>query len=73
MRPARCGATTSQVPVPISPEGLVRESRQFQLESGTGEIRITDVAARLDPTTVHLVPRRSGSFLTASFRRPSAS
>ncbi len=32
---------------------LVRETRSFTLESGTSTISFTDVAARIDPTSVH--------------------
>ena len=32
--------------------GVVRETRTLELEKGVGEIRFTDVAAEIDPTTV---------------------
>jgi hypothetical protein len=41
---------------------LVREERTIEVGSGISEVRFTDVAARLDPTSVHLVPSRRGSF-----------
>lgn len=41
---------------------LVRETRPLTLPRGTGEVRLGEVAARLDPTSVHLVPVRSGAF-----------
>jgi hypothetical protein len=41
---------------------LVREVRSLPLPRGRGEVRLGDVAARLDPTSVHLVPSRSGAF-----------
>ena len=31
---------------------LVRDARRMQLEAGVGELRFTDVAKRIDPTTV---------------------
>jgi len=36
--------------------GLVKEVRNLSLEEGINEIRYTDVAARIDPTSVHLMP-----------------
>ena len=42
--------------------GLVREIRAIDVTRGRSEVRFTDVAARLDPTSVHLVPVRSGAF-----------
>jgi len=41
---------------------LVREVRTLPLERGRHEVRVGEVAARLDPTSVHLVPVRSGTF-----------
>jgi hypothetical protein len=34
--------------------GLVKDVRQARLPAGTHEVRFADVAARIDPTTVHL-------------------
>ncbi len=34
--------------------GVVRDVRQFRLERGTNEIKIDDVAARIDPTSVRI-------------------
>jgi hypothetical protein len=34
--------------------GLVKDTREVQLDAGTGEVQFADVAARIDPTTVHL-------------------
>ncbi len=41
---------------------LVRETRSLVLERGRSEVRLGEVAARLDPTSVHLVPARPGAF-----------
>jgi len=35
--------------------GLVREIRPLRLESGQSEVRVTDIAARIDPTSVHFL------------------
>jgi hypothetical protein len=35
--------------------GLVREIRSIRLSAGTCEARVTDVAARIDPTSVHFL------------------
>jgi hypothetical protein len=35
--------------------GLVREVRPLRLEKGRADVRITDVAARIDPTSVHFL------------------
>lgn len=35
--------------------GLVREIRPLRFEKGASEVRITDVAARIDPTSVHFL------------------
>ena len=34
--------------------GLVKDVRHMTLEAGTGPVQFTDVAAQIDPTTVHL-------------------
>ena len=34
--------------------GLVKDAREVQLDAGTGEVQFADVAALIDPTTVHL-------------------
>ena len=34
--------------------GLVKDTREVQLDAGTGEVQFADVAAQIDPTTVHL-------------------
>src|SRR5262249_37720075 len=34
--------------------GLVKDTREVQLDAGTGEVQFADVAALIDPTTVHL-------------------
>ena len=41
---------------------LVREIRALPLERGFHEVRVGEVAARLDPTSVHLVPVRDRAF-----------
>jgi hypothetical protein len=41
---------------------LIREDRSIDVTSGRSEVRFSDVAARLDPTSVHLVPARRGAF-----------
>lgn len=58
--------------VPVSPEiagardigvtvynenlGVVRDVRRYSIRSGTSELRVTDVASTLEPTSVHLRP-----------------
>ena len=34
--------------------GLVKDTREVQLDAGAGEVQFADVAAQIDPTTVHL-------------------
>ncbi len=36
--------------------GVVKDSRKFSLTSGTSELKFTDVASLIDPTSVHLRP-----------------
>ena len=42
--------------------GLVREERAVAMPAGRSELRYADVAARLDPTSVHFVPAGGGAF-----------
>jgi hypothetical protein len=42
--------------------GLVHEERTIAIPSGRSELRCDDVAAQLDPTSVHLVPADDGAF-----------
>lgn len=35
--------------------GLVRDVRDLEFPAGGGEVSVTDVAARIDPTSVHLI------------------
>ena len=42
--------------------GLVREERAVELKAGRSELRYADVAAQLDPTSVHFVPVGGGGF-----------
>lgn len=41
---------------------LVREERDVSLAAGRGTLRYADVAAQIDPTSVHLVPVKGGDF-----------
>jgi len=41
---------------------LVREERSVSLAAGRGTLRYADVAAQIDPTSVHLVPVSGGDF-----------
>lgn len=47
-------ASDLRVTVYNSNMGVVRESRPAQLERGTNDVSITDVAARIDPTSVRI-------------------
>ncbi|MEE9552952.1 MAG: DUF4139 domain-containing protein [candidate division Zixibacteria bacterium] len=40
--------------------GLVKQTRTLEFRKGIGEIRFDDVAARIDPTSVHISPKESG-------------
>jgi hypothetical protein len=42
--------------------GLVREERTVTMKPGRSELRYSDVAAQLDPTSVHFVPAGGGDF-----------
>jgi hypothetical protein len=61
---APAGAAERDIAVTVYNQdlALIREDRSIEVTSGLSEIRFTDVAARLDPTSVHLVPSRSGAF-----------
>src|SRR6266478_188961 len=43
--------------------GLVKDTREARLDAGTLEVNFMDVAARIDPTTVHLKSLTDGSGL----------
>jgi hypothetical protein len=56
--------------------GLVRDVRDVDLSAGAGSLSVTDVAARIDPTSVHLVSltRESGiTVLEQNYRYDLAS
>jgi len=40
--------------------GLVKQTRQIEFKKGVGEVRFDDVAALIDPTSVHISPRNGG-------------
>jgi hypothetical protein len=40
--------------------GLVKQTRSLEFPEGIGEVRFDDVAARIDPTSVHINPRSTG-------------
>lgn len=46
-------ASATEVTVYNSNLGLVKETRPFALKSGVSEIKVEDVAAQIDPTSVH--------------------
>jgi hypothetical protein len=40
--------------------GLVKQTRAVEFKKGAGEVRFTDVAALIDPTSVHIAPKDGG-------------
>jgi len=46
-------ASATEVTVYNSDLGLVKETRPFSLRAGVNELKVEDVAARIDPTSVH--------------------
>lgn len=46
-------ASATEVTVYNSNLGLVKETRPFNLKTGISELRVEDVAAQIDPTSVH--------------------
>lgn len=40
--------------------GLVKQIREMEFAKGTGETRFDDVAAQIDPTSVHIAPKDGG-------------
>jgi hypothetical protein len=50
---AATNAAALEVTVYNSDLGVVKETRPFDLKTGTSELRVEDVAARIDPTSVH--------------------
>ncbi len=40
--------------------GLVKQTRSLEFQKGIGEVRFDDVAARIDPTSVHISPKAGG-------------
>lgn len=46
-------ASALEVTVYNSDLALIKETRPFQLKSGVSELRVEDVAGRIDPTSVH--------------------
>jgi len=46
-------ASATEVTVYNTNLGLVKETRPFSLKSGVSELRVEDVAAQIDPTSVH--------------------
>lgn len=46
--------------------GVVKETRQLELRSGVSEIRIADVAAQLDPTSVYI--KLNGAVIEQNFQ-----
>ncbi|MFI5349357.1 MAG: DUF4139 domain-containing protein [Elusimicrobiota bacterium] len=46
-------ASATEVTVYNSNLGLVKETRPFTLKSGVNEVKVEDVAAQIDPTSVH--------------------
>jgi hypothetical protein len=50
------GAAAREVQITVynSDLGLVRDVRDVELPAGSGDLSVTDVAARIDPTSVHL-------------------
>lgn len=58
------GAADRQLSVTVYNQdiALVREERDVQLAAGRSTLRYADVAAQIDPTSVHLVPVSGGGF-----------
>jgi hypothetical protein len=54
-RPATQEAGTVELTVYNQDLGLVKEVRTIELAEGANEVRYTDVASRIDPTSVHFV------------------
>ena len=46
-------ARATEVTVYNSNLGLIKQTREFDLKAGVGELRVDDVAANIDPTSVH--------------------
>lgn len=43
--------------------GLVNQTRTLDFPKGEGEVKFDDVAAKIDPTSVHIKPKESGIFI----------
>lgn len=54
--PAAAGSRDVAVTVYNENLGVVKDRRKFSLTSGTSELKFTDVASLIDPTSVHLRP-----------------
>ncbi len=50
------GARTVAVTVYNENLGVIKDQRKFSIAGGTSELRFTDVASSIDPTSVHLSP-----------------
>jgi hypothetical protein len=48
-----CAASATEVTVYNSNLGVVKEVRPFVLKNGVNEVKVEDVAAQIDPTSVH--------------------
>ncbi len=40
--------------------GLVKQTKSLDFRQGIGEVRFDDVAAQIDPTSVHILPKSGG-------------
>jgi hypothetical protein len=40
--------------------GLVKQTEELSFKKGTGEVRFDNVAAQIDPTSVHILPKSGG-------------
>lgn len=56
--PARADDRDVRVTVYNNNLGLINETRSLRLSDGLSQVEVTDVAALIDPTTVHLRPTR---------------
>ncbi|HEX4048098.1 MAG TPA: DUF4139 domain-containing protein, partial [Elusimicrobiota bacterium] len=71
-----CAASATEVTVYNSNLGLIKEVRPFSLKSGVNEVKVEDVAAQIDPTSVHfksLTAPDSVTVLEQDFRYDLAS
>src|ERR1039457_4900546 len=48
-----CAASATEVTVYNTNLGLIKETRPFTLKSGVNDVSVEDVAAQIDPTSVH--------------------